>query len=216
MTGIKIDGLSKKFRKKNVLDNISVEFKPNKIFCGPDFHFGYKAQGNVDVLKQSFNNVIVLNYVNDYDGTKISSSIIKEYISRGEIKNANRFLGYEYYIKGIVVKGKRNGKKIGFPTINLKLDTNYVIPKNGVYITKTKIGNKLYPSMTNVGTHPTIDELNEAIIETHILDFDETLYGEEVEIKFLDYIRNEIKFNSIDELKEELSRNREIVRQYFD
>ena len=70
--------------------------------------------------------------------------------------------------------------------------------------------------MTNVGTHPTIDELNEAIIETHILDFDETLYGEEVEIKFLDYIRNEIKFNSIDELKEELSRNREIVRQYFD
>ena len=198
------------------IDKILITFKPNKIFCGPDFHFGYKAQGNVDVLKQSFNNVIVLNYVNDYDGTKISSSIIKEYISRGEIKNANRFLGYEYYIKGIVVKGKRNGKKIGFPTINLKLDTNYVIPKTGVYITKTKIGNKLYPSMTNVGTHPTIDELNAAIIETHILDFDETLYGEEVEIKFLDYIRNEIKFNSIDELKEELSRNREIVRQYFD
>lgn len=198
------------------IDKILITFKPNKIFCGPDFRFGYKAQGNVDVLKQSFNNVIVLNYVNDYDGTKISSSIIKEYISRGEIKNANRFLGYEYYIKGIVVKGKRNGKKIGFPTINLKLDTNYVIPKTGVYITKTKIGNKLYPSMTNVGTHPTIDELNAAIIETHILDFDETLYGEEVEIKFLDYIRNEIKFNSIDELKEELSRNREIVRQYFD
>ncbi len=198
------------------INNILKKFAPNKIFCGPDFKFGYKALGNVDLLKQTFANVVVLNYVNDYDETKISSSIIKQYIRNGEIENANRFLGYDYYVKGIVVKGKKNGHKFGFPTINLELVANYVIPKDGVYITKTIIGNRVFPSMTNVGTHPTIDELSKPLIETHILGFDENIYGEEVSVKFYKKIRDEIHFENIEDLKNELYKNEQEVEKYFE
>lgn len=206
----------KEMSYRKFMSDVLERFKPNKIFCGPDFKFGYRAQGDIYSLKSYFNNVIVLNYVNNYDGTKISSSIIKKYIRNGNIEDANRFLGYNYYVKGIVIKGKQIGHELGYPTINLKLTDNYVMPSDGVYISKVIFNNKAYPSMTNVGDNPTICDSKKVSIETYILNFDEDLYNEEVSIVFYKRLRDEIKFNNLDELKEELSKNKDEVAKYFE
>ncbi len=200
---------------KTFIDNVLTAFRPIRIFCGPDFKFGYKAQGDVSVLKEYFSNVTVVNYVNNYDDTKISSSIIKKAIRDGDIVDANHYLGYDYYVKGKVAKGQKLGRKLGYPTINLELKANYVLPKEGVYITQTRVNNVLYSSMTNVGKHPTVNELKKPIVETYILDFEKNIYHEDVKIHFIKQLRDETKFESLEELKEQLLQDEQEVRKYF-
>ncbi len=197
------------------IKNILKKIDPLKIFCGPDFRYGNKAEGTIEELKKNFKNVYVLNNVITFDEMKISSSIIKKHIASGNIHLANQMLGRPYLIKGIVVKGKGNGKKIGFPTINLKLEFNYTIPNNGVYVSKTIIDGNTYFSISSIGTHPTIDEIKESIVETHLLDFDEDVYGKEVSVIFFKKIREEIKFNSIDQLVEQIKGDIKKANQYF-
>lgn len=206
------------FKKMSYIDFINKvlnKFEPQKIFCGQDFRFGYKAQGDVNILKSYFNDVVVLNYVNRYNGEKISSSIIKEFIQEGKTEEANRYLGEIYKIKGVVTKGKGNGKKLGFPTANLSLSDNYYLPKNGVYISKTIIDGKSYFSMTNIGYNPTIKKLNKISIETYILDFKEDIYKKNISIEFYKNIREEKTFSSIDELIEQLNHDKNEVIEYF-
>lgn len=212
---IKCDENFKKMSYLDFINKVLKKFSPKKIFCGLDFKFGYKAQGDVNTLKEFFNDVVVLNYVNTHDGSKISSSVIKKMIKEGKIEDANRYLGREYFLNGKVVKGKHNGHKIGYPTLNLELSDNYVIPQNGVYITKTKVGNGIYYSMTNVGTHPTIDEVNKPIVESYLIDFNENVYNKNIRVYFIKKIRDEIKFSSLEELKNTLKSNEEEVKQYF-
>lgn len=212
---IKCDENFKKMSYLDFINKILKKFSPKKIFCGLDFKFGYKAQGDVNTLKEFFSDVIVLNYVNTHNGSKISSSVIKKMIKEGKIEDANRYLGREYFLNGKVVKGKQNGHQLGYPTLNLKLLDNYVIPQNGVYITKTKVGNGIYYSMTNVGTHPTIDEVNKPLVESYLIDFNENIYNKNVRVYFIKKLRDEIKFSSLEELKNALKSNEEEVKRYF-
>lgn len=212
---IKCDENFKKMSYLDFINKILKKFSPKKIFCGLDFKFGYKAQGDVNTLKEFFSDVVVLNYVNTHDGSKISSSVIKKMIKEGKIEDANRYLGREYFLNGKVVKGKQNGHQLGYPTLNLELSDNYVIPQNGVYITKTKVGHGIYYSMTNVGTHPTIDEVNKPIVESYLIDFNENIYNKNVRVYFIKKLRDEIKFSSIEELKNTLKSNEEEVKRYF-
>ena len=212
---IKCDENFKKMSYLDFINKILKKFSPKKIFCGLDFKFGYKAQGDVNTLKEFFSDVVVLNYVNTHDGSKISSSVIKKMIKEGKIEDANRYLGREYFLNGKVVKGKQNGHQLGYPTLNLELLDNYVIPQNGVYITKTKVGNGIYYSMTNVGTHPTIDEVNKPLVESYLIDFNEKKKKKNVRVYFIKKIRDEIKFSSIEELKNTLKNNEEEVKRYF-
>ena len=212
---IKCDENFKKMSYLDFINKILKKFSPKKIFCGLDFKFGYKAQGDVNTLKEFFSDVVVLNYVNTHDGSKISSSVIKKMIKEGKIEDANLYLGREYFLNGKVVKGKQNGHQLGYPTLNLKLLDNYVIPQNGVYITKTKVGHGIYYSMTNVGTHPTIDEVNKPIVESYLIDFNENIYNKNVRVYFIKKLRDEIKFSSLEELKNTLKSNEEEVKRYF-
>lgn len=205
----------KKMSYEDFIERILKKFQPKKIFCGQDFKFGYKAQGDVNILKANFANVVVLNYVNTFTGEKISSSVIKKYIQNGNIEEANHYLGREYEITGTVIKGKHNGKKLGFPTINLKLNDNYVLPEKGVYITKTIVDKVCYYSMSNVGTHPTLEEISSPIVESYILDFNNNIYGKKVITKFIKKIRDEMKFNNVNELVSTLKANELEVRKYF-
>lgn len=205
----------KKMSYVNFINKVLKALKPTKLFCGPDFRYGYGAQGDVQFLKERFNDVYVLNYVNDHYGNKISSSEIKDLILEGKITEANRWLGREYMITGIVSHGKSNGKTLGFPTANLIPDTNYVIPKNGVYVTRCKVDGVIYPSITNIGTHPTINELLVPSIETFLIGYEGNLYGEEISLYFDEFLREEQKFNSIDELKAAIEKNKEDAIHYF-
>ena len=129
----------------------------------------------------------------------------KELLNDKKIEEANKSLGYNFYVEGPVMHGLENGRKINFPTLNMEIDEN-LLP-NGVYISRTFIDGKVYKSMTNVGTHPSISELSKPIIETHVIDFSEFIYGKVVKVEVLKFIRDQKKFPSLDALKDQLKKD---------
>ena len=130
---------------------------------------------------------------------------VKSLLKLKKIEEANKLLGYNYYIEGPVIHGLKNGRKINFPTANQEIDEE-ILP-HGVYITRTKVKDKIHKSMTNIGTHPTISELDKPVIETHLLNFSEDIYGENVKVEFLKFIREQKKFPSLKDLKEQLTQD---------
>ena len=179
------------------------------LVVGNDYTFGSKASGNVDYLKTKF-KVEVVDFVLE-DGKKVSTSEIINYIKEGKILKANELLGRYYSIKGVVEHGLSNGTRLGFKTANIKPKDNYVFPKKGVYATYVKIEGKTYLSMTNIGNHPTIDRLDYESIEANIFDFEEDIYQKEVEVYFLEFMRDEKKFDSVNDLIAQLNHDRDYV-----
>ena len=130
---------------------------------------------------------------------------VRKLLNEKKIEEANKSLGYNFYVEGPVMHGLENGRKINFPTLNMEIDEN-LLP-NGVYISRTFIDGKIYKSMTNVGTHPSVSELSKPIIETHVLDFSEFIYGKIVKVEVLKFIRDQKKFASLNDLKEQLKKD---------
>lgn len=191
--------------KSDFIEKILKSINPNEIIVGADYTFGYKGEGNAEFIAKHFKTKIVPLLV--LDNQKVASREIKELISNGNIKKANNLLDRYYFIKGIVVEGKKNGRLIGFPTANISLCENYLLPGTGVYIGYTIVDGKKYKSIIDVSTHPTIDELKENLIESNILNFDEDIYGKEIELQFVEYIRDVSKFNSLDDLAKQLEKD---------
>ena len=144
---------------------------------------------------------------------KVSARDISKMIENGEIETANKLLGRPFRINGLVTEGKHNGKKIDFPTANLKLEYRYVYPKSGVYIGYGYVYGKKYKAIINVGTHPTINPLKEPVIEVHLIDFEGVIYGKTIFCDFIKYIRDEKKFDSLDELKAQLTKDRQKAKK---
>ncbi|WP_314397537.1 bifunctional riboflavin kinase/FAD synthetase [uncultured Gemella sp.] len=187
------------------INNILKKLNVDKVFCGFDYRFGFKGLGTPDLIKDSGIEVMIQEK-QKIDEEKISTTVLKEFVRNGEFLKYKEYTGRFYSISGLVVKGRQLGRTINFPTANLELDDKYLLPEmNGVYITKIKVNNKIYKSVTNIGYNPTVsDEKNKKFIETHILDFDEDIYGEKIEIYFYEFLRKEQKFESFDHLKEQL------------
>ena len=138
-----------------------------------------------------------------------SSTKIRNLLHQGKIEAANEMLGYRYCLSGVVVPGKRIGRKIGFPTANMELsDPRKMVPANGVYFVLAEISGKLHRGICNIGPRPTVDDGENVTIETHIIGFDEDIYGLDISISFVRKIRNEIRFGSMAALKEQLSKDR--------
>mgnify|MGYP001150515664 CR=1 FL=1 len=191
------------------INNLNID----AIIVGNDFRFGKNLSGNVETIKKLFKKqVIVINLlIDNTDQQKISTTNIIKLIKDSNIKKANYYLNREYAVNGKIIYGLQNGHRLGFPTANIKLSTEYVLPGNGVYATKIKFRDKTYLSMTNIGRHPTLDELESESIETNIFDFKEDIYDEKVELFFLDFIRPERKYSSKEELIQQLTRDREYI-----
>lgn len=188
------------FLSKSVEDFIKILKTLNvvQIFVGSDYHFGKNRSGGLKELEKEFEVVSVpFKTVNN---VKVSTQSIISEIKEGNIKFANELLGHNYLVNGTIVKGHQNGTKFGIKTANIKLDDNYVLPKYGVYKVISYINGVPYLSLANVGTHPTIDEEKEPLIEVHIPRIQNDLYGQSIYIEFIDFIRPEIKFESVDEL----------------
>lgn len=140
------------------------------------------------------------------DGVNVSSTRIRNAVLDGDVAYAAQMLGYRYSISGIVVPGNRLGRTIGFPTANMKPTFPLkVLPKNGVYATEITVGDRHFRGMTNIGVRPTLGAGNERIMETNIFDFDEDIYGMEIQVAFMARIRNEQCFDSLDDLKVQLA-----------
>lgn len=176
------------------------------LVCGFDFSFGDKGKGKTKDLLNAQDphfNVEVVDEI-DYEGSKISTSRIKEAISLGHVHEAERLLGRTYGLKGIVVRGRQIGRTIGYPTANLSVESEYLIPQIGVYSGFVIIDNLQYSAMIGVGYNPTVTDDHVVSIEAHIFDYNHDIYDKEVTFLFKHYIRGEIKFDSLDGLIKQL------------
>jgi len=193
------------------------KLKGRYIVVGYDYRFGKKRQGDFNLLNMLSSkygyNAIKIDKV-EIDNMTVSSTNIRRLIKEGNIELANKMLGREFDMEGVVTDGDNLGKLIGYPTANINYN-NYIIPKYGVYITKTFIGQQEYPSLTNVGIRPTIVDKNELRIETYILNFDKDIYGKNVKISFLKYLREEMKFDSFNQLKMKIDEDVKIAKEFF-
>lgn len=190
------------FFEKKLINNLGAVH----IVAGEDWRFGRDRAGDVRVLRQLCDeHRIGLSVVKKfalYD-EEVSSTAIRELFRQGNIIRANEYLGRSYYIRGKVSDGKKLGRELGFPTANIILTDELVYPRDGVYATTTLVSGREYPSVTNIGTNPTVKD-NSRRAETHILDFDGDLYGQEIKVYFCDFIREEKRFDSIEQLKSQI------------
>lgn len=194
-----------------IIDTLNIKH----IVCGEDFRYGFKGSGSVSTLKEYQD--IDLSVINDYkDGDeRISSSRIKENISKKELDVANELLGYSYFIEGYVKHGRKKGRTIGFPTINLNYSESKYLLNQGIYIGYTEIKGKRYISTINVGYNPTINTVEHKSIESFVHDFNEDVYKEKVKFVFLKKIRPEIKFNNVQELIDQMNNDIKESEDYF-
>lgn len=188
------------------------------VVAGFNYRFGYMGRGDAELLKrfgEKYNfKVIVIPPVKV--GTElVSSTAIRQYVTKGDMESVFRLLGRHFSITGEVADGKHLGRRIGFPTANLHPEAYLVMPSNGVYITKTLFNGKLYNSLTNVGKNPTFGDISGISVETHILDFDDDIYKNSIEVFFLAKLRDEIKFRNAGELSAQISHDIRDARKYF-
>ena len=186
--------------------------------CGERFRFGHNAAGDSEALirfgkKYGFKVEIVERL--DDNGTRISSSLIRRLISEGDIEKANRLLGYNYGYCLKVIHGNELGRTWDFPTINQQLPEGLILPRFGVYVSCVHIGDRLYTGVTNIGVKPSVERDIKPLAETFIVDFSGDLYGAEIELELLEFVREERRFDSLDELKREIERNTEYAKEAY-
>ncbi len=195
-----------------VRDILVNKLKAKHVILGYDHRFGRNRAANIEDLKE-FGEIygfeITEISAQEIDEVKVSSTKIRKALGEGDITTANTYLGYNYMLSGTVVKGKNLGEKIGFPTANIAIEEVYkLIPQSGSYIVSSTIDDTVVFGMMNIGHNPTVNGTHQSI-EVHFFDFDEDIYGKNIEIQILERLRDEKKFESIDMLKLQLEKDRE-------
>lgn len=193
--------------------------KTRKLIIGYDHRFGKNRMGDIGYLKEvgpTFGFTISEIGQQEVEEIAISSTKIRYALQHHKIETAATFLGRNYSITGTVVDGDKRGRNIGFPTANLSLiEPSKLIPADGVYATWAWLGKKRYASMTNIGFRPTVDGKKHTV-ETHILNFDQDIYGKNLTIEFVELLRMEQRFNNVDELKNQLEKDRLATKAILD
>ena len=211
-----IHPFNKEFSRLNALDFVRDvlvnKLNTSRLIIGYDHHFGKNREGNIHQLKEYsllYDFKIEENPAQDIDDVSVSSTKIRSALKEGNLKTANNYLGYYYMISGAVVRGKKLGGTIGFPTANIEIKEPYkLIPSTGVYVIRTQINNVLYNGIMNIGFNPTVLGKYKTI-EAHLFDFNENLYGKKIKIEFLYFLREEQKFKSVKELVTQLNIDKE-------
>lgn len=196
-----------------LLDHLNMK----EIFCGANFALGYKREGNVEFLRalgQAKGFQVIVVEPQAFDGEIMSSSRIRQFITEGDLEDATRSLGRYPSVRGRVVKGDQRGRTLGFPTANLAIAERRLIPADGIYATRVKIGDTWYGGAANIGIRPTFDS-GYRLVEVFVLDFDGDLYDQVIEVQFIKRLRAEIKFSSIDaliaQMKNDVAETRKVL-----
>ena len=195
-------------------DYLKDKYGVSTLIIGYDHRFGHDKVSHEEMMAIAEEVGIKIIKVSEFvqDSNIISSTKIRNLLQGGDIERANDFLGYRYGLKGVVVSGQKVGRTIGFPTANMKLyEPLKLIPADGVYSVFVEVLGKVYIGICNIGTRPTVGESNERTIETHILDFNEDIYGLDIKLEFVGRIRPEQKFPSLDALKGQLEKDKEFA-----
>jgi riboflavin kinase/FMN adenylyltransferase len=190
----------------------------SEVWVGANFLFGRDRAGNFSMLRtlgarygfkaEKIDAVRYKDFV-------VSSTRVRRLLSEGRVDEAGALLGHQYYVDGIVMRGDQRGRTLGFPTTNL-CSENELVPPHGVYATTVKLGAVVYPSVTNVGTRPTVDNSGRTTIETHIFGFARDLYGETIRVGFVQRLRDERAFDSLDALRAQIDADCRRARVLFD
>lgn len=191
-----------------IQEHLLKRMKATKVVLGYDNHFGKNREGSISFIREHFSAQLeaISIDVAKVDNVIVSSSQIKKFLSEGEVKKANAMLGHHFSIAGVVIHGNQNGRKIGFPTANMLLDAdNKFIPQLGVYLTEVHVQAGTFYGLTNMGYRPTLNKDEGIHIETHILEFEGDIYGQGIEIRFIEKIRSEKRFDSFDDLKNQIA-----------
>ncbi len=206
---------------EDFVDMIVRRLHIKSLVVGSDFHFGHNRLGDYQLLRALAGvygyDVKVVDKVQE-NGRDISSTLVREEILAGRIESANKLLGYPYFVQGKVVHGNEMGRLFGAPTANLLPPDEKLLPPYGVYVTRTSIsgrGDKVYGGITNVGCKPTIQGSNPVGVETHLFDFDEWIYDREIKVEFLKRVRQEQKFDSLEQLKLQMNKDIEKGIKYY-
>ena len=217
-----IHPFSKKFSRTTALefvrDILVNTFNISKLIIGYDHHFGKNREGNIEQLTEYshlYDFTVEEIPAQDIDDVSVSSTKIRRALHAGNLKTANNYLGYNFLLNGKVVNGKKLGGKIGFPTANLDVKETYkLIPKTGVYVVKSIINSKTIFGMMNIGNRPTVNG-NHQTIEVHFFDFNEDLYDKNLTVALIYFLRDEHKFDSIENLILQLKKDEETARDYI-
>jgi len=200
-----------KISSQQFIEDILVnKLKVNHLIIGFNHHFGKAREGNFELMNEyskQFGFTLEKLDAQMVENEKVSSTLIRTSLNNGDIITANKYLGYDYMITGKVVEGKKIGRTIGFPTANILVNQDYkLVPKTGVYAVEVEVSGKRYPGMLNVGYNPTIDPARTKLnIEAHLLNFSGDLYEMDITLLFKQRIRDEIKFEGLDQLKKQLN-----------
>ena len=205
---------SNEFIDKILVNKLNIK----NLIVGSDFKFGKDREGNVDILN-SFSKIYnyEINLVNAVNiknkKEKYSSSLIRKDIEDGNFENVSKSLGRFWHMTGKIVEGQKKARKINFPTANMEPD-NHILPKKGVYCVEVVYSGKKYFGISNFGVRPTVDG-SKLLLETHIFNFDEEIYGKELTVRFLTFIRSEQKFGNFDLLTEQIKKDIETAKDYL-
>ncbi len=203
-----------------VRDILVRDLNVSKLVIGYDHHFGRNREGNLDELKSvapDYGFEVEEISAQEIDDVNVSSTKIRNALLEGDLAKANEFLGYRYSVSGKVIKGQELGRSIGFPTANLEPDESYkLIPGNGVYSVAVEHEAKVYRGMANLGNRPTVSDSEDRILEVNLFEFDGDLYEKEIKVTFVDRIRDEIKFDSLDQLRAQLQKDATVADRHLD
>ena len=188
------------------------KFHPHTVIIGYDHRFGKGRQGDYHLLEDYGKKLgFIVKEIPEHvlNSVTVSSTRIREALLNSDIKTANNYLGYDYFFEGTVIEGNKLGRTLGFPTANLEIEApEKLIPGNGVYAVIAAIAQSTYKAMMNIGVRPTVDG-TKRVIEVNIFDFNEDIYGKTIRVYVKHYLRGETKFNGLDELKNQLSKDKE-------
>ncbi|MBM7572069.1 bifunctional riboflavin kinase/FAD synthetase [Aquibacillus albus] len=207
-----------KLQPQMFIDHFLIGLNIKHLVAGFDFTYGHMGKGTMETINQytrgEFNHTTV-NKLEEND-QKISSTLIREKLVDGEVEVANHLLGRPHTIRGIVIEGDKRGRTIGFPTANIKLSDDFFLPRTGVYAVTIKHNRQLFKGMANVGYKPTFESKSDRpSIEVNIFDYNQDIYGEELVIEWRSYIREEKKFNGIEQLVAQIKQDEKTIRTFF-
>lgn len=193
-------------------------FHASHIVVGTDFSFGYRKKGDAAMLAafaESRGYTLDVIEKERYQGRVISSSYIREALSRGEVELAGELLGYPYEMSGVVEHGRRLGRTLGFPTMNIEPREHKILPRFGVYACRVQIDGKWYDAIGNAGIKPTVTNEHKRLLEVFVFGYEGDTYGKEIRVQFCTFERPETKFDSVEELKNQVMRDIRFGEEYF-
>ena len=199
-------------------DHLLVYPKLKDFYLGYDFAFGANKQGGYDLVKDLCKPLSVEVEIQpkfEFNGKVVSSSLIRDRIINGKMDEVEELLARPFHLEGVVIKGEGRGKKIGFPTANIQVSPDLIVPHRGVYVTRTKYNGMTYNSITNIGHNPTFKETHHLHIETNLFDFDIDIYGENLDIEFLHKVREEKKFPTVNDLIAQIKADVEFAKEFL-